>query len=66
MTDQSILFVGRVADVGEGYVIVGKTRIELREGQALNTLQVGFSVSVIAEAVDGGRFIGGSLVVPLR
>jgi hypothetical protein len=58
------LLVGLVADVGEMYVVVGKTRIELCEGQALAPFQVGFSVAVIADAV-GGRFIDGSLVTPL-
>ncbi len=60
------LLVGLVAAVGENFVVVGKTRIELREGQALNGLQVGLSVTVLAEAVDGEKFVGGSLVVPLR
>lgn len=58
------LLVGLVAAVGENFIVVGKTRIELREGQSLSTLQVGLSVAVMADAVDG-RFIGGSLVVPL-
>jgi len=58
------LFVGLVADVGENFVVVGKTRIELCEGQSLATLQVGFSVALMADAVDG-KFIGGSLVVSL-
>ena len=66
MADQPILFVGRVADVGENNVVVGHTRIELRVGQALNDLQVGFSVTLMAEVVDGGRFVGGRLIVPLR
>ena len=55
------LLVGLVSDVGETYVVVGKTRIELRDGQALAPYQVGFSVAIMADAVDGricGRHSG--------
>jgi hypothetical protein len=58
------LVVGLVADVGERYVVVGKTRIQLREGQGLAPFQLGFSVAILADAIDG-KFVGGTLVVPL-
>jgi cobyric acid synthase len=55
------LVVGRVSDVGPTYVVVGVTRIELREGEEPTNFQLGHSVSVIADSVED-RLVGGSLV----
>jgi hypothetical protein len=62
---QPILFVGRVADVGES--MWSSARLESSYVQAKPSMpSIGFSITVMAEVVDGGRFVGGSLIIPLR
>jgi hypothetical protein len=61
MDTQSALFVGRVSDVGMTYVILGPTRIELKDAEEAARFQVGHSVSIIADVVDG-KPVHGSLV----
>jgi hypothetical protein len=61
MDPQPTLFVGRVSDVGPTYVVVGATRIELRDKEMAAAFHLGHSVSVMALAVDG-RYISGKIV----
>ena len=61
MDPQPTLFVGRVSDVGPSYIVLGATRIELRDGETPTVFHLGHSVSVMAAVVDG-RCVGGSLV----
>lgn len=64
MRSLPILLVGRVSDVGPTYVVVGPTRIELKDDEVPARFHLGHSVCVLAAEVDG-KFISGSIVCPL-
>ncbi len=61
MDPQPTLFVGRVSYVGPTYVVVGATRIELRDEEMAAAFHLRHSVSVMALAVNG-RYISGKIV----
>jgi hypothetical protein len=47
------IIVGRIVEIGPTYIVLGTTRIELRDGKMAEQLTVGQSVTVEAVAVDG-------------
>jgi hypothetical protein len=61
MDARPTLFVGRISDVGPTYVVVGPTRIELRDDEVPARFHLGHSVSVVAVEVNG-KFVRGSIV----